>query len=54
MRFSILLFVLCMTGNALADEVTYRNDIRTLWERKCMACHGEVAPYLAEFDENKE
>lgn len=39
---------------AQADEVTYRKDIRPLWQEKCSACHGESSPTLAEFDENKD
>jgi hypothetical protein len=41
-------------GTALADEVTYRKDIRPLWERQCSGCHGTASPYLGEFDENKD
>jgi hypothetical protein len=54
MRSTLILLALFTTTTALADEVTYRNDIRPLWQEKCMACHGETAPSLAEFDENKE
>lgn len=32
-----------------AQEVTYRNTIRPLWQEKCAACHGQDAPYLGEF-----
>jgi hypothetical protein len=42
----------CATVNA--GEVTYRKDIRPLWEQRCMGCHGEGSPTLAEFDENKD
>jgi hypothetical protein len=52
MRFGLLGLIASCTASA--DEVTYRNDIRPLWQQKCMACHGENAPSLAEFDENKE
>jgi len=55
---SLFLVMLLLGGAALADDddddVTYRKDIRPLWEQKCMACHGEGSPYLAEFDENKD
>ena len=54
MRLSLILSALIANTAAFADEVTYRNDIRPLWQQKCMACHGENAPSLAEFDENKE
>lgn len=38
-----------------AADVTYRNDIRPLWEKNCVACHGASSPYLGDFkaDEKK-
>ena len=54
MRLSFILPGLIASTTAFAEEVTYRNDIRPLWQQKCIACHGEAAPSLAEFDENKE
>lgn len=35
-----------------ADDVTYRKDIRPIWEQKCAFCHGASAPYLGEFLED--
>lgn len=52
-RRFLLLATLLLGGAAHADDITYRNDIRPLWERHCMACHGASSPYLAEFEENK-
>lgn len=60
MRIAILLAALSITTASMtttvlaADDVTYRKNIRPLWEQKCMPCHGKDSPYLAEFDENKE
>jgi len=54
MRLDVILLALFSSTAAFADEVTYRNDIRPLWAQKCMVCHGETAPFQAEFDENKE
>ena len=34
-----------------AQEVTYRKQIRPLWESKCAACHGTASPYLGDFEE---
>ena len=42
----------CVT--ALAQEVTYRKDIRPLWLEKCSGCHGSGSPYLGEFLENEK
>lgn len=38
----------------VAADVTYRNDIRPLWEKKCAACHGANAPYLGDFKANEK
>jgi hypothetical protein len=37
---------------ALAQDVTYTNDIKPLFEAKCMGCHGTGSPYLPEFDKD--
>ncbi|MBI2320007.1 MAG: cytochrome C, partial [Betaproteobacteria bacterium] len=37
----------------LSQQLTYRKDIRPLWEAKCAACHGAGSPYLGDFEENK-
>lgn len=59
MRTVILFTAVAMTtaamfSSVLADEITYRKNIRPLWEQRCMPCHGAASPYLGEFDENKE
>lgn len=41
-------------AHALAGEVTYRKDIRPLWEAKCAVCHGAGSPYLGDFLENQD
>lgn len=43
-----------LVASALAADVTYRKNIRPLWEQKCAACHGAGSPYLGDFDENKK
>ncbi len=48
------LFLALVSGHAPSAEVTYRNDIRPLWLQKCAACHGESAPYLGAFLEDKK
>ena len=50
----LALSALVFGSAAQADDVTYREDIRPLWEKQCMACHGASSPSLAEFDENKD
>lgn len=54
-RFSAYALALAVSATASADDdVTYRKDIRPLWEKQCMACHSAASPTLAEFDENKD
>jgi hypothetical protein len=38
-----------LSVEGLAQETTYRKDIRPLVEARCGACHGAGAPTLAEF-----
>lgn len=45
---------LALAGSAMAADVTYRKDIRPLWESKCSTCHGADSPYLGDFLENKD
>lgn len=45
---------LALASSAWASDVTYRKDIRPLWESKCAACHGAASPYLGDFLENKD
>ena len=60
MRSAILLTALSTTAALVttaalaADAITYREHVRPLWEQKCMGCHGQGSPYLAEFEADKE
>ena len=46
--------LLAVSIASVAADVTYRKDIRPLWEQKCAACHGASAPYLGEFKEDQK
>jgi hypothetical protein len=37
-----------------ANEITYSQHIRPLWEQRCASCHGVNSPYLGEWQRNKE
>lgn len=50
----VALLTATMAAPAAAAELTYRKDIRPLWQAKCAMCHGADAPYLGDFDENKQ
>jgi len=42
----------CLTvasASSLAQDVTYRKDIKPLFDSNCAACHGTGAPSLADF-----
>lgn len=49
---SCAVFGVSITG--FAAEVTYRKDIRPIWEQKCAFCHGASAPYLGDFLEDQK
>lgn len=51
---SILLFIFVVNSTVLAADVTYRKDIKPLWDKQCSTCHGSDAPYLGEFKTDKE
>ena len=50
----LTLACLILAFPATAEDVTYRKDIRPLWDKHCAECHGSESPYLGEFEANKE
>ena len=38
-----------VSAGAAAQDVTYRKDIKPLFDAKCAGCHGATSPTLAEF-----
>ena len=49
---SFLIF--CFLGSATADEVTYSQHIKPIWNKQCSACHDASAPYYGEFKKAKK
>jgi hypothetical protein len=45
---------LSLAASAAMADVTYRKDIRPLWEARCSACHGAASPYLGDFLESQD
>jgi hypothetical protein len=44
-----------LATSAKADkEITYRQDIRPLWQAKCSVCHGAGSPYLGDFQADQD
>lgn len=55
LRQIVVLLVLVSVGQlSRAQDVTYRKQIRPLWEAKCASCHGADAPYYGDFREDKD
>jgi len=49
---SFLIF--CFLGSATADEVTYSQHIKPIWNKQCSICHDASAPYYGEFKKAKK
>ncbi len=49
-----ILTVAAVCHSVPAQDITYRKDVRPLWETKCGSCHGQDAPYYGDFREDKE
>ena len=41
-----------VSTDALAQDTTYRKDVKPIFEAKCVGCHGAASPYFGEFDED--
>ena len=41
-------------AGALAQDATYRKNIKPIFDQKCVACHGTASPNLQEFLENQK
>jgi hypothetical protein len=37
------------SGAGLAQDATYRKDVKPLFDAKCAGCHGSASPYLGDF-----
>ena len=51
MKFKLVIAAACMASSMslLAQEVTYRNQVKPMIQKLCAECHGDGAPTLAEF-----
>jgi len=54
----LVLMVILLVGAASPSwgqgRVTYKKDIRPLFEEKCIWCHGSSSPSREEFEKNRE
>jgi hypothetical protein len=46
---SVVLWFAGTGAGALAQDATYRKDVKPVFDAKCAACHGAGAPSLADF-----
>lgn len=58
-RVALSAFCMALAGSvfavqAAASEVSYRKDIRPLWESRCSSCHGKNSPLMPQFEEDSE
>lgn len=49
-----LLFTAFLVAGAYAAEVTYTDQIRPIFEKRCAGCHGADAPHYKEFKKDKD
>lgn len=43
------LAVLLVASAAMAQDVTYRNEVGPMWKSRCISCHGDKSPERADF-----
>ena len=48
------MLMFCFLGPVTADEVTYSQHIKPIWNKQCSACHDASAPYYGEFKKAKK
>lgn len=46
--------ILTMTGTAQASDVTWTTNVKPLFDKYCLACHGETSPEHDEFAKDKK
>jgi len=51
---TLSLLIFCFLGSATADEVTYSQHIKPIWNKQCSTCHDASAPYYGEFKKAKK
>jgi len=55
LRVILTLFLVAgVSAASWAQDVTYRKNIKPLWDQKCVGCHGTGSPYLGEYKEDQK
>jgi len=50
----VVVWLIGANGISLAQDTTYRKDVKPIFDAKCAGCHGAASPTLAEFLENQK
>jgi len=50
----VVVWLFGANGISLAQDATYRKDVKPIFDAKCAGCHGAASPTLAEFLENQK
>jgi len=51
---ALTVFILAGASQALAADVTWQKDIKPLFDKHCLACHGKDSPEHDEFAKDKK
>ena len=55
LRVILTLFLVAgVSAASWAQDVTYRKNIKPLWDQKCVGCHGTGSPYLGDYKEDQK
>ena len=52
--FIIVLTAIVAVTNTAFAEVTYRNDVKKIFDARCSTCHGEGSPEYKAFKQDKQ
>ena len=50
----VLTAMMAVTTTAIAAEVTYRNNVKDIFDARCNTCHGESSPEYKVFKQDKQ
>lgn len=52
--FIVLTAILAVTTTTLAADITYRNNVKDIFDARCNSCHGENSPEYKVFKQDKQ
>jgi len=51
---SVLFIMIYFISSAMAGDITYRKNIKSILDAQCSVCHDSSAPYYGEFKQDKK